>query len=167
MFLVFYIHITSIIIWFCTSIHVSPSRAEWRFTKHNWRRQFNTYLQHWKMHQDLLNKPKCVDESEKKVGVWPGKWWLFLVDCFDSSTQTAVKLTNFVPPFSHPSFPVHITCFLLIKHTNSHAYTCECYKCGERRGGKQEKAVIWPQFHCQAAGLVNVKQQDGAPYEAR
>lgn len=26
------------------------------------------------------------------------------------------------------------------------------------RGGAKQ---LWPQFHCQAAGLVNIKQQDG------
>lgn len=53
----------------------------------------------------------------------------------------------------------------LIRHT----HTCECYKrCireGEGEGGRKPEQ-LWPQFHCQAAGLVNVKQQDGSPYEA-
>lgn len=181
----FYIHITSSGLYIHTS---ESSQAEWRFTKkrkrkkkdnRKWQEAVQYIFTTFPKKKKKRNVSRLIKQGKMEVikkikksrpGEW--KWYFFIGGCSDAWTVANVKsfcrlwMGALLPLCTFSSCAYHLFTWVgLITHmhtlTNIHTHTCECYKwCG---GAAKQ---LWPQFHCQAAGLVNVKQQDGSPYEA-
>lgn len=172
----FYIHITSSGLYIHTR---ESSQAKWRFTKDNINgRGSSVHIYNIKnvsgfiKHGEMEAKEKQSGNHTRKIEMiilhhglvgqtFNGGWGPL------SPQKSAVKWELSSPLCTFSSSAHHLFTWVgLITHTHSytHTHTCECYKYWKGGWGKAKQ--LWPQFRCQAAGLVNVKQQDGSPYEA-